>query len=251
MTQAVLTRKPHASSRISGSPVTVAETVARQRSMDSVHASQSQIHLLQKQLDSLLAEPTAFDPLEAGRQAARQMQQAEGGAWTGADLEARFGLTAATLRKRRKEHRIVWWKDARSQFHYPRWQFNDVGTLIPGIQEVLQIFRSADEWRVMRYFLGPRDQLANRSPLDLLRGGESVRVLAHATLHGAKIPGKLHSPAPAAQFNKQVLAGLCRPVSGLFYRLQSRNALASLDERGAIFSVERENQWIWIGTLNR
>ena len=55
--------------------------------------------------------------------------------------------------------------------------------MLPGIQDVLQMFRSADEWRVMRYFLTPRDQLGGRTPLALLRSGEVAKVLAHAAAH--------------------------------------------------------------------
>lgn len=124
-----------------------------------------------------------FDPFEAGRKAVEQMQAAEGGAWTGAELESHFGLTPANLHKRRTEHRIVWWRDAKNQFHYPKWQFNHAGAPLNGMQEVLQTFRSSDEWRVMRYFLGPRNQLADRTPLDLLRAGEVEKVIAHAKVH--------------------------------------------------------------------
>ena len=127
--------------------------------------------------------PPQFDPLEAGRQAVLQMQNAEGGAWTGAELEARFGLTPANLHKRRAEFRIVSWKDAKNQFHYPKWQFNPAGVLLPGVQEVLQIFRSSDDWRVMRYFLAPRHQLGDRTALDLLRSGDGDKVVAHAKAH--------------------------------------------------------------------
>lgn len=124
-----------------------------------------------------------FDPFEAGQKAVAQLQEAEGGAWTGAELEHHYDLSPANLHKRRAEQRIVWWKDAKNQFHYPKWQFNDAGALLPGVQEVLQTFRSLDEWRVMRYFLGPRNQLADRTPLDLLRAGEVEKVVTHAKVH--------------------------------------------------------------------
>jgi hypothetical protein len=124
-----------------------------------------------------------FDPVEAGKRAVEEMRQAEGGAWTGAELEGRFGLSSATLHRRRKEHRIVYWRDAKHDFHYPKWQFTAPGALLPGVQEVLQLFRSEDEWRVMSYFLGKRQQLGDRRPLDLLRAGEKEAVLAHAKLH--------------------------------------------------------------------
>jgi hypothetical protein len=124
-----------------------------------------------------------FDPLEAGRKGVTQLQEAEGGWWSGGELREKFGLQPATLHKRRAEYRIVSWRDAKNQFRYPKWQFNEAGALWPGIREVLQSFHSSDDWRVMRYFLGRRGQLADRTPLDLLRAGEVEKVLAHAKLH--------------------------------------------------------------------
>jgi hypothetical protein len=125
-----------------------------------------------------------FDVDDAGRKLVLEMKQAEGGAWTGAELESHFGLSPATLHKRRSEFRIVWWKDAKSQFHYPQWQFDPGGALLGGVQEVLQTFRSADQWRVMRYFLTPWHQLGDRRPLDWLREGQVEKVVAHAKAHG-------------------------------------------------------------------
>ena len=130
------------------------------------------------------AKPVEFDPHKAGRILVEKMQGAEGGAWTGAELGLLFALTPANLHKRRAEHRIVWWRDAKNRFHYPKWQFNAAGAVLAGVQEVLQTFRSSDEWRVMRYFLAPRHQLDDRAPLDLLRGGKLDRVVAHAKANG-------------------------------------------------------------------
>lgn len=131
-----------------------------------------------------LSTEAKFDPHEAGLALVRQMQKAEGGAWTGAELHVRFDLTSATLHRRRAEHRIVFWRDAKENFHYPKWQFTPTGALLPGLQEVLQTFRSADEWRVMRYFLTPRQQLDHQPPLALLQRGEQDKVIAHARIHG-------------------------------------------------------------------
>ena len=114
----------------------------------------------------------------------RQMQQAEGGAWTGAELRARFGLTPATLHRRRADHRILFWRDAQETFHYPKWQFTLAGAALPGVQEVLQTFCSSDEWRLMRYFLAPRKQLGDQTPLSLLQREEKDKVIAHARVHG-------------------------------------------------------------------
>jgi len=137
---------------------------------------------LQQSLGALLGQ-SGFLPQQTGARVVAELQTAEGGAWTGAELEQLFGLKPATLHRRRKEHRVIFWRDARHEFHYPRWQFTETGALLPGVQGVLQTFRSQDEWRVMRYFLGQRKQLGGRRPLDLLRSGEVDKVLAHARIH--------------------------------------------------------------------
>jgi len=129
-------------------------------------------------------EKTAmFNPHAAGRRLVEELQAAEGGAWTGNQLHAFFDLTPSTLHRRRKEHRIIYWRDALHEFHYPMWQFTPAGALLPGIQEVLELFKSQDEWRVMRYFLDPRTQLSDQRPLDLLRQGNSQKILEHAKIH--------------------------------------------------------------------
>lgn len=126
-----------------------------------------------------LQEKTAFDPIEAGRKIVEDMKNAEGGSCTGADLK----ISPAALHKRRANYGIVYWRDAKSQFHYPKWQFNAAGAMLPGIREVLKAFRSSDEWRVMGYFLTPRRQLGERTPLELLRAGEVTKMLEHAKIH--------------------------------------------------------------------
>ncbi len=115
-----------------------------------------------------------------------ELKTAEGGAFTGAELATKFQLTASVLHRRRREHRVIFWRDPQHENRYPRWQFNEAGALLPGIQEVLQAFESFDEWRVMRYFLGPRKQLGGKRPLDLLRNGDIETVVNHARTHAAE-----------------------------------------------------------------
>lgn len=110
------------------------------------------------------------------------MQKAEGGAPPGAELRKRFGLRLADLRRWRHEYWIVYWQGAKGTFFYPKWQFIDMGTILPGIQEVLQMFQSRDQWHVMRCFLGERYYLGERRPLDLLRAGE-IEIYNQERLH--------------------------------------------------------------------
>lgn len=132
------------------------------------------------------AAAARFDPRAKGLELVEKTKLAEGGAWSGSDLNRHFKLTPATLHRRRKEHRIVFWRDARHAFFYPKWQFTETGALLPGIEEVLGAFKSSDEWRIMRYFLTPRYQLGGKRPLDLLRAGEVEKVVPHAHAHAAE-----------------------------------------------------------------
>lgn len=150
---------------------------------ERVKSIRAKIDALQKQLAPILS---SFSPQAAGERIVGEMQGAEGGAWSDAEFREKFGLTSAVLHRRRKEHRIVYWRNAKNDFFYPRWQFTETGALLAGIQEVLQLFQSQDEWRIMRYFLGPRKQLGEQRPLELLRAGEIEKVLAHAQDHAAE-----------------------------------------------------------------
>jgi hypothetical protein len=125
-------------------------------------------------------EEAAFDPRTAGLQLVEKLKAAEGGAWSGNQLKKRFDLSPATLHGRRKTGRIVFWRDARHEFFYPQWQFTEAGAVHAGVEKILRIFNSGDEWRIMRYFLSPRRQLDGKNPLDLLRAGEVEKVVAHA-----------------------------------------------------------------------
>jgi hypothetical protein len=145
----------------------------------------ARVHELRKAMKRLQAL-APFSPQIAGEVVAAKLQAAEGGALSGAEMKQAFDLTPAVLYRRRRERRIVYWRDARHNFFYPRWQFTPSGALIPGVQDVLQIFKSDDEWRIMRYFLGSRKQLGNRRPLDLLRAGQADKVMAHVRDHVAE-----------------------------------------------------------------
>lgn len=136
--------------------------------------------------DAKMAKVAAFDPRAAGLALVQKLKESEGGSWSGRELNERFGLTSATLHGRRKMRRIVFWRDAKHDFFYPQWQFTEAGAMRPGIEDILKVFNSTDEWRVMRYFLSPRRQLEGKKPLDLLRSGEVEKVISHAQNNAAE-----------------------------------------------------------------
>lgn len=111
------------------------------------------------------------------------LQTREGGAWTEAEMLAKFNLTPSNLQTLRNNFLVVSWPDQQGQLHYPKWQFADTGALLPGVQEVLRTFKSQDTWRIMSYFLGARRQFQGLCALFLLRKNKVTEVLAHAKLH--------------------------------------------------------------------
>ena len=113
-----------------------------------------------------------------GKIAREKMSLAEGG-WISAAKAARLlGISVPQVLCRWRCHRLIGWPSGKA-VRFPAWQFTD-SKLLPGIEEVLQIFRSNDWWRIVLYFLGTRRSLSNERPLDLLRRGESEKVIRHA-----------------------------------------------------------------------
>lgn len=110
-----------------------------------------------------------------------KLAAAEGGAISGKETAPLLGISEAAVIRRWRGHRLVGWK-VRNAVHFPVWQFQG-RTLLTGIEDVLQIFRSDDQWRVLIYFLGKRLSLNRRRPLDLLRRGEAAEVVRHATAY--------------------------------------------------------------------
>ena len=111
--------------------------------------------------------------------AKRKMAVAEGGSISCEAAAKLLGTSAASVVRRWRSYRSVGWTEGKV-LRIPVWQFRE-GKLLKGVKEILQIFRSKDHWRIMLYFLGNRQSLANERPLDLLRRGESVKAVKHAT----------------------------------------------------------------------
>jgi hypothetical protein len=116
-----------------------------------------------------------------GELARQQLASAEGGALSRRQTARLLGLSETAVTRRWRTFRLVAWQDRRLVF-FPAWQFAG-GKLLPGVADVLQTFRSQDQWRIMRYFLSKRASLKNQRPLELLRCGQVTVVLEHAERH--------------------------------------------------------------------
>ena len=119
--------------------------------------------------------------VERGAEARKELKAAEGGAINGKRAAHLLRTTEAAVRRRRRQHRVVAWQKG-DRWFYPKWQFSGRG-MLAGIEEILQVFRSDDQWRLMLYFLSKRHSLQQKRPLDLLRAGRVAEVLEHAKLH--------------------------------------------------------------------
>jgi hypothetical protein len=123
-------------------------------------------------------DPRYAAALARGEIARRKLAAAEGGPISPAKVARLFGVTERTVVKRWCAFRLIAWRDEKG-IHFPVWQFRE-GKLLTGVEAVLQVFRSEDQWRVMLYFLGARLSLNGQRPLDMLRRGESAKLVAHA-----------------------------------------------------------------------
>ncbi len=119
--------------------------------------------------------------LECGTGVRKKLEAAEGGAIDGKTAAHLLRTTEAAVRRRWRQYRLMAWQKGNRMF-YPKWQFSGRG-MLAGIEEVLQVFRSHDQWRLMLYFLSKRHSLQQKRPLDLLRTGRVAEVLEHAKLH--------------------------------------------------------------------
>jgi hypothetical protein len=124
-------------------------------------------------------DPRLAASIARGKIARKTMSLKEGGSMSAEEAAQLLGISVSKLMYRWRCHRLVAWRRGKA-IRFPARQFKD-GKLLVGVEEVLQIFQSDDQWRIMLYFLGNRRSLAKERPLDLLRRGESARVIKHAT----------------------------------------------------------------------
>ena len=83
-------------------------------------------------------------------------------------------LTEAVL-KRLETGRLLAWREERLHAaRFPRWQFDEHGRVLAGLEEVLEILNRderLDAWGKILFFLQTKASLGEKRPLDLLREG--------------------------------------------------------------------------------
>ena len=121
-----------------------------------------------------------------GIEARQQLAEAEGGSLSSEDASRLLGMSKTAVLKRLDAGRLLAWREERLQAaRFPRWQFDEHGQVVAGLEEVLTILNEDDRldaWGKLLFFLEEKRDLGGRRPLDLLREGKlkQVCLAAHA-----------------------------------------------------------------------
>jgi len=118
-----------------------------------------------------------------GRVAREELKQQEGGSISAAEGAEKLGISKTAVLKRYHDGKLLGWREARQDaVRFPIWQFTD-DNVLPGIPGVLAVLNEApwmDDWGRILFFLNPRRSLDGKRPLDLLRKGNTQKVISLA-----------------------------------------------------------------------
>lgn len=121
-----------------------------------------------------------------GLEARQQLAEAEGGSLSSEDASRLLGISKTAVLKRLDAGRLLAWREERLQAaRFPRWQFDEHGQVLAGLEEVMTILNQderLDAWGKILFFLEEKRDLGGGRPLDLLREGKlkEVCLAAHA-----------------------------------------------------------------------
>lgn len=122
--------------------------------------------------------------LARGLEARQQLAEAEGGSLSSDEVARLLGISKTAVLKRLESGRLLAWREERLQAaRFPRWQFDQHGQVLAGLETVLEILNRderLDAWAKVLFFLQTKSSLGEKRPLDLLREGrlEEVRLAA-------------------------------------------------------------------------
>jgi hypothetical protein len=137
--------------------------------------------------DELLDDLKQAEPLAPafirGIEAKRRLIEEHGGALTAEQVAEIIGISRQAVDKRRRAGKLLAISTGRHGFRYPVWQFDESG-MLPGLEDVLSVLATHDEWAQTIFFLGKNPRLGDRSPLEMLKTGKLKQVLDSAQVYG-------------------------------------------------------------------
>ena len=113
--------------------------------------------------------------------AARQrLAEAEGGSLSSEAAVRQLRISKTAVLKRLDAGRLLAWREERlPAARFPRWQFDEHGHVLAGLEEVLEALNQderLDAWGKILFCLREKRSLGGRRPWDLLREGELTNV---------------------------------------------------------------------------
>jgi hypothetical protein len=136
-------------------------------------------------------DKTAFEPdarsramLEGIRIAQEDLRDA-GGAYDLDQVRTLMrGVSRQAIDKRVQDGSILAVPGPSNRRSYPTLQFNQDGTVVPGLKAVRGALQTGNPWAVLNFLSRPDARLDDRKPVDLLRTGNLDIVLEAARRHG-------------------------------------------------------------------
>jgi len=153
---------------------------------------------------------------------------AEGGALCESELKA-VGYTGEELTQLRRSFRVLAWTDRFGGRHYPKRQFDPKWRVIPGIRDILRIFRSHDVLYVMAQFTVRRN--GRPSLLRLIRLGRANRA---ADLARSQVRADAAEPELTPRWRKE----LKRRVSDMTDPTRHVIASCLMGKRALVYDME-------------
>ena len=115
-----------------------------------------------------------------GLEVRQKLMEAEGGSCSSEEVTRLLHISKTAVLKRLASGRLLAWREERLQAaRFPRWQFDEHGHVLDGLEAVLEILNHderLDAWAKILFFLQEKPTLGGRRPLDLLREGRLKEV---------------------------------------------------------------------------
>ena len=159
------------------------------QAVENATAAPTDLAVLIRALSSgeLLDDLKSVEPLAPsfirGIEAKRRLIEESGGVLSAEQIAQNLGITGQAVEKRRQAGKLVALTTGRHGYRYPAWQFTDSGSL-PGLEDVLKVLASHDEWMQTAFFVSKNPRLNSRTPIEMLKAGHLQEVLDSAEAYG-------------------------------------------------------------------
>lgn len=134
-------------------------------------------------------EVDAFAPdakaraLLRGVELAQKDLAAAGGSFTLEQVLQLLGVTRQRVHDKVQQGELFSIKAPGGRIRFPVLQFTENGP-VEGLKEVVKAFPSANRWMLLNFLVHPDSRLGDKKPIDLLKQGETARVVSAARTLG-------------------------------------------------------------------